>query len=95
MPESNCCSAMAAIFMGHGILGTPKPAYPAKGIARLSSIKRRKRTVRTDRLEPKCGALFLTHVRIHRNLLYSSPPKVTFASQASDQTERSLSADPQ
>jgi hypothetical protein len=28
-------------------LGTPKPAYPARGIARLSSIRSKKRTVRT------------------------------------------------
>nr|CBA29860.1 hypothetical protein Csp_A14270 [Curvibacter putative symbiont of Hydra magnipapillata] len=43
----SCCSAIAAISMGQGILGTPKPAYPARGIARLSSIRSKKRTVRT------------------------------------------------
>lgn len=47
MPVFNCCSAMAAISMGHGIFGKPKPAYPVKGIARLSSISSMRRTVRT------------------------------------------------
>lgn len=48
MPASNCWFAMAAISMGQGIFGSPKPAYPARSLGSVASKREDERYAQAD-----------------------------------------------